>query len=41
MPVLLYCVTQPNPEVEVATGVFEAAVQSREMLGVRVYSERD
>lgn len=38
MPVLLYCVTQPDPEVKIATGVFEAAVDSREMLGVRVYS---
>ncbi|MGA7461142.1 MAG: GvpL/GvpF family gas vesicle protein [Candidatus Korobacteraceae bacterium] len=37
MPALLYCVTQPNPEVKVATGVSDAVVQSREMLGVRVY----
>jgi hypothetical protein len=37
MPVLLYCATQPNPEVNVATGVSDAAVRSREMLGVRVY----
>ena len=42
MAALLYCVTQPNPEVKVATGVFEATVSSREMLGVRVYwSETD
>jgi hypothetical protein len=37
MPALLYCVTQPNPEVKVATGVLDADVLSREMLGVRVY----
>ena len=37
MLILLYCVTQPNPEIKVATGVSEAAVSSREMLGVRVY----
>ena len=37
MPALLYCVTQPNPDVNVATGVSDAAVHSREMLGVRVY----
>lgn len=37
MPVLLYCVTHPNPEVKVATGVFDDEVHSREMLGVRVY----
>jgi len=37
MPVLLYCVTQPNSEVKVAAGVSDAAVFSREMLGVRVY----
>ena len=37
MPVLLYCVTQPGPAVSVASGVCEAAVESREMLGVRVY----
>jgi hypothetical protein len=37
MPVILYCVTQPTPAVEVATGVSDAMVESREMLGVRVY----
>ncbi len=37
MPSLLYCVTQPSPAVSVAAGVFEAAVSSRELLGVRVY----
>jgi len=37
MPVLLYCVTQPNPVVNVATGVSDATIHSREMLGVRVY----
>jgi hypothetical protein len=37
MACLLYCVTQPNPEVSVTTGVCDGAVQSREMLGVRVY----
>jgi len=37
MAVLLYCVTQPNPEVKVAAGVADTALHSREMLGVRVY----
>ena len=37
MPCLLYCVTQQNQVVTVAAGVGETAVQSREMLGVRVY----
>ena len=37
MPCLLYCVTQPTQSVSVATGVCDAAVQSREMLGVRLY----
>jgi hypothetical protein len=37
MPSLLYCVTQPSPTVSVAAGVSDAAVSSREMLGVRVY----
>lgn len=37
MPVLLYCVTQPNPEVKVASGVCETPVESRELLGVRLY----
>lgn len=37
MPVLLYCVTQPGPAVSVTTGVCDSAVESREMLGVRVY----
>ena len=37
MASLLYCVTQPEPEVSVTNGVCEGAVQSREMLGVRLY----
>jgi hypothetical protein len=37
MPSLLYCVTQANQAVTVAAGVCAAAVQSREMLGVRLY----
>src|SRR5450756_2301856 len=37
MPCLLYCVTQPNQTVNVAAGVCEGAVESREMLGVQVY----
>ena len=37
MACLLYCVTQPTPTVNVAAGVCHAAVESREMLGVRVY----
>jgi len=37
MPCLLYCVTQQNPAVNVAEGVCDAAVRSREMLGVRLY----
>jgi Gas vesicle synthesis protein GvpL/GvpF len=37
MPCLLYCVTQPKQPVNVFAGVCEGAVQSREMLGVRVY----
>ncbi len=37
MPCLLYCVTQQNQTMKVAAGVGEAAVQSREMLGVRLY----
>ena len=37
MPSLLYCVTQPSAAVSVAAGVHEAAVSSRELLGVRVY----
>jgi Gas vesicle synthesis protein GvpL/GvpF len=37
MPCLLYCVTQPNQSVTVVAGVGDTAVQSREMLGVRVY----
>ncbi len=42
MAVLLYCVTQPSPEIGVATGVSGTAVHSGQMLGVRVYwSELD
>ena len=37
MPCLLYCVTHPTQPVSVANGVCDAAVQSREMLGVRLY----
>jgi hypothetical protein len=37
MACLLYCVTQPEPEVSVASGVCEAGVHSRQMLGVRLY----
>ena len=37
MACLLYCVTQSNPEVKVGASVCDAAVRSREMLGVRVY----
>ena len=37
MPCLLYCVTQPNQTVNVASGVCEGAVQSRPLLGVQVY----
>jgi hypothetical protein len=37
MPCLLYCVTEVNPVVTVTAGVCDSAVESREMLGVRVY----
>jgi len=37
MPALLYCVTQPTSPVTVQAGVGNAAVDSREALGVRVY----
>ena len=37
MACLLYCVTHPTPEAKVASGVCEAPVQSRELLGVRLY----
>jgi Gas vesicle synthesis protein GvpL/GvpF len=37
MPCLLYCVTQPLPKAEVASGVCDATVDSREMLGARIY----
>ena len=37
MPCLLYCVTHLTPTVNVAAGVCNAAVESSEMLGVRVY----
>lgn len=37
MACLLYCVTQVSPEVKPANGVCEAAVESRELLGVRLY----
>src|SRR5215467_7021144 len=37
MPSLLYCVAQTTPCVNVAAGVCGALVESREMLGARVY----
>ena len=37
MPCLLYCATQPSAAVNVAVGVCNAVVESRAMLGVRVY----
>ena len=37
MACLLYCVTQPGAAVPIANGVCSANVDSREMLGVRVY----
>ena len=37
MPILLYCVTRPEPAVRVIAGVCGAEVGSSEMLGVRVY----
>lgn len=37
MPALLYCVTLPAPTVDVQRGVCDAAVESRELLGVRIY----
>ena len=37
MPALLYCVTQPDPAVNIAIGLCHAPVESRPMLGVRVY----
>jgi Gas vesicle synthesis protein GvpL/GvpF len=37
MAPLLYCVTQPGPAVSVTKGVCDSPVQSREMLGVRLY----
>lgn len=37
MPALLYCVTQPASPITVQAGVGNAAVESRELLGVRVY----
>jgi Gas vesicle synthesis protein GvpL/GvpF len=37
MPCLLYCVTQSKQTVDVASGVCEGVVQSREVLGLRVY----
>jgi Gas vesicle synthesis protein GvpL/GvpF len=37
MPILLYCVTQPNENVNVASGVCDCAVQSSESAGLRVY----
>jgi len=37
MPSLVYCITQPAPAVDIAAGVCDASVHSREMLGLRVY----
>lgn len=37
MACLLYCVTHPGGEVKLAAGVCDSAVQSRELLGVRLY----
>lgn len=37
MPILLYCVAQPNESVNVASGVCDSAVHSRESVGLRVY----
>ena len=37
MACLLYCVTQPGPQVNPASGVCDTAVESRELLGVRLY----
>jgi len=37
MACLLYCVTNPGPEVKISNGVCDALVQSRETLGVRLY----
>ena len=37
MACLLYCVTQPNSEAKPTIGVCDTAVQSREMLGARLY----
>lgn len=37
MACLLYCVTQPSGAIDVKGGACNATVQSREMLGVRVY----
>ncbi len=37
MPCLLYCITQPGSSVAVASGICNATVNSREVLGLRVY----
>ena len=37
MPCLLYCVTQQEEVVPVASGVCDAVVQSQEVIGLRVY----
>ena len=37
MACLLYCVTQPGPQVNPVSGVCDTAVESRELLGVRLY----
>jgi Gas vesicle synthesis protein GvpL/GvpF len=37
MPILLYCITQPNEGVNIASGVCDCPVQSLESAGLRVY----
>lgn len=37
MPCLLYCATRPNQVVTVTSGVCEALVRSREILGMHIY----
>ena len=37
MPLLLYCITQPTPAVNISAGVCDTAVDSREMLDLRAY----
>jgi len=37
MPILLYCVTQPNESVNIASGVCDSLVRSQQLVGLRVY----